>query len=250
MKGTWKEKIGGWNPKNSKRKRQTRKNTLKDEMRILIKRQGKDRKSFDRTWEEGAAVQTCIYENGVQINPKGVIFDVKVRYRKDCRWTKEEYREYSEEWLRVWFTDTGRNPQYHAVVYPHGGGVVEHLGLVELYERTTSPEYVAISEVINAYDVKIDIIKEYKTVEWNLDDTDRFVTKTGDFHNYYLDTVLFVHGRPVWYKQQYYTDYSNKFAKKVGSSKMRKRAKSHLSKGRYEEASYNLKHQGYDWYAW
>jgi len=35
MKGLWKENISGWNSKNTKRKKQTRKHTLKDNGRII-----------------------------------------------------------------------------------------------------------------------------------------------------------------------------------------------------------------------
>lgn len=37
MTGLWKENIGGWNAKNQKRKKQSRKHTLKDKGKVLIK---------------------------------------------------------------------------------------------------------------------------------------------------------------------------------------------------------------------
>jgi len=50
MNGRWKENIGGWNHKDSKRKAQTRKNTLRDKARVLIHSVDK-RKNID-IWEE------------------------------------------------------------------------------------------------------------------------------------------------------------------------------------------------------
>lgn len=37
MKGLWKENLGSWNHKDTKRKKQTRKHTLKDNIKVLIK---------------------------------------------------------------------------------------------------------------------------------------------------------------------------------------------------------------------
>lgn len=36
MNGLWKETVGGWNHKDSKRKRQTRKHLLRDKGRALL----------------------------------------------------------------------------------------------------------------------------------------------------------------------------------------------------------------------
>lgn len=38
MQGTWKEKVGGWNHKGQRRKKQSRKHTLKDKAKALLKR--------------------------------------------------------------------------------------------------------------------------------------------------------------------------------------------------------------------
>lgn len=39
MKGLWKENLGSWNHKDSKRKKQTRNHTLKDNIKVLTKRE-------------------------------------------------------------------------------------------------------------------------------------------------------------------------------------------------------------------
>ena len=40
MQGLWKEKLGGWNHKDSKRKKQTRRNSFKDKARGIASRHG------------------------------------------------------------------------------------------------------------------------------------------------------------------------------------------------------------------
>jgi len=37
MQGLWKENVGGWNHKDSRRKKQTRNNTIRDKGRMLLR---------------------------------------------------------------------------------------------------------------------------------------------------------------------------------------------------------------------
>ena len=64
MNGLWKEAVGGWNHKDSKRKRQSRKHTLKDKGRALLNaydsfRRGIKKENADIFRQEGASDRSC-----------------------------------------------------------------------------------------------------------------------------------------------------------------------------------------------
>ena len=72
MYGLWKETVGGWNHKDSKRKRQCRKHTLRDKGRALLKtydsfRSGIRKENVDIFREEGAVEVVTVRENNSPI---------------------------------------------------------------------------------------------------------------------------------------------------------------------------------------
>lgn len=68
MNGLWKETVGGWNHKDSKRKRQTRKHTLRDKGRAILNtydsfRHGSKKENANIFREEGIVEVVSVYEN-------------------------------------------------------------------------------------------------------------------------------------------------------------------------------------------
>ena len=83
MNGLWKETVGGWNRKDSKRKRQTRKHTLRDKGRALLKtydsfRSGSRKENADIFREECAVEVVTVREN------KSSIYESNVKKYSVC----------------------------------------------------------------------------------------------------------------------------------------------------------------------
>lgn len=83
MTGLWKETVGGWNHKDSKRKRQTRKHTLRDKGRALLKtydsfRSGSRKEDTDIFREEGVVEVVTVREN------KSPIYESNVKKYRVC----------------------------------------------------------------------------------------------------------------------------------------------------------------------
>lgn len=78
MNGSWKETVGGWNHKDSKRKRQTRKHTLRDKGKALLKtydsfRNG-SKKEDENIFREEGAVEVII-----TLNAKSPVYESNVK---------------------------------------------------------------------------------------------------------------------------------------------------------------------------
>ena len=84
MNGLWKETVGGWNHKDSKRKRQTRKHLLRDKGRALLntydsyRRRGSRREDVDIFRTEGVVEMETIREN------KSPIYESNVKKYSVC----------------------------------------------------------------------------------------------------------------------------------------------------------------------
>lgn len=83
MNGLWKETVSGWNHKDSKRKRQTRKHTLRDKGRALLNtydsfRRGSRKENADIFREEGVVEVVTVYEN------KSPVYESNVKKYSVC----------------------------------------------------------------------------------------------------------------------------------------------------------------------
>jgi len=99
MKGLWKENLGGWNHKDSKRKKQNRKHTLKDNGYYIVT-------SFDGYRNANKKVNSEIFRyeietiktfTGDYYDPKPIVEVVKI-YRAVINWREvDEYGEFIKD---------------------------------------------------------------------------------------------------------------------------------------------------------
>lgn len=82
MKGTWKENLGGWNHKDTRRKRQNRNHTLNDNGRIL-----NNKHKYHAESEVEILAPEPIYKYGEHIK----VYSVEVS--RDCGWMWSSYED-------------------------------------------------------------------------------------------------------------------------------------------------------------
>jgi len=140
MQGTWKENIGGWNAKGYKRKKQTRKNTIKDKGRAILRNFSEEndirvgRKSDDTILTNSSITKYISYHSNKVISlPKTVkLFKIRV-------WIEEENDKYISYPFRAYFFNGEWFDEHNIKVFNNIGSAlikyshVEKIKLIGLF---------------------------------------------------------------------------------------------------------------------
>lgn len=250
MKGTWKEDIGGYNSKDTKRKRQSRKNTLKDSLQGLLSASFRNDKKVKNYKEAPTIINTQVeWVNGMRINEKAIIYLAKIRYKKDYRPHKEGFRDYEEKDIKVWIPQSEqRRNQKYAMVYNTGEDILQHVGLEYFYKTKAKVNSVSYYELLREFDVTVEFIKEIDYITWDLSNEELFKKKEIEVYHGPYRKKVYVYGKRVPYEIPFWQrKYSGKFAKKMGSRIIRKKFKQAIKKEKYEDCVKEEYYRGYHW---
>ena len=223
MQGVWKEKINGWN-KDNKRKKQSRKHTLKDKAKILI------RKFYHQDIDNDSIRRECrkyfdITKKDIKKSEDSFICRVEFKYYLD-RNKKKYHRAIYEP--RRYFTRICYQLKY------------------KWYDVYTNEEIIFDEHHILFKFEKIHIrYKEPLIVSEDSISLDRF----------YYDNTVFIYGNPLpnkFYKMYgFYSTTLKKFYKKVSHTRTRRNERVWLYKKDYD-MDYEIKksaiEKSYKWY--
>lgn len=246
MQGIWKEKIGGYNAKDKKRKKQTRKHTLKDKMVGLMSVGYRGDKTTDKYKVEPNVVDTRYYtDKGVEVDPVYIIFIVNMRYKKDYRNHKEGYTEYEEKEFRIYF-ENSQDIISAAKHYPSGQSITDYLGVRSFFNIKKDKWEKATDHCLKRkFDVQVQWLKEVGCVKR---DMSNMFKKENDHSFYWLEEKLMVYNKEVKAPWRYYKRPSNKFSKKTGSKIIRTQLRNYISKERFDLCAKEQYHRGYHWF--
>jgi hypothetical protein len=198
MKGTWKENLGGWNHKDSKRKKQTRKHLLRDNGRYYSMHD-EDCKS-------------CRIESEVEVN---AIYETKHGE------TKNIYKIKINKWFDSYST---------RVAYVYG----DPFGLYGHYARW----YDAYTEAyIDEHSKRIEVLG-LAWQEYTHYDEPRTITKGYSYSGRgWSDELLFVHNKPYYQWERYnrFRDYPRKWAQKEVNRSNRAKVKQYIKNGDWDK---------------
>lgn len=118
MQGTWKENISGWNQKDSKRKKQSRKHTLKDKAKTLIKKFKYKNIKNKVIWDEGGVEfikdSSCFKQSGWveswKVEVETYIGKYKFYWNSDYFQNRYSYSVRTAYWNNGWFDDYDNTP--------------------------------------------------------------------------------------------------------------------------------------------
>ena len=114
MQGLWKENLGGWNHKDTKRKRQSRKNTLRDKGRALIR-------AFDYRCDKECPE---VFRNTGELEDNKITYINVPTYESVVKKIQIKYPKVDKDDNRIvlyrdsnWIDSTGK-VRYHTYEYP------------------------------------------------------------------------------------------------------------------------------------
>ena len=204
MQGTWKEKVGGWNHKDTKRKKQTRKHILKDKVKPLIKKFYYDDKEFEDT----------------------IRYETIIEYKAD----KAVYKNsgFVEYWKIEKLTKVG-NQVFGDYLEP-------------IYNRTKMDAYlengiwynVYTNEIINGYIEKIAFLyKEEKVFNKPK------LINCGYSRNYIMCYNIFIYNKPLgedWHNQYgFWSTKARKHVQKLVNARDRANTREYINRGDWDK---------------
>jgi hypothetical protein len=219
MNGLWKENISGWNNKDTKRKKQTRKHYLRDKGRLINNNFGRFSKknlkndSIYRVENE----QEILYNRyeSMDIKKYAEVFKISlVYYELDENYIEDKNREVHKE-LYV-YTDPNEY-HYSKVFYEETSKkeLNEYLGLY----FTQKYNITEIKETGRKVETDWEILKE----KYDIDTT----------HLFWTTEKIFMYNKPLsdWKLNSFYCDGKRrKYAQKIAHSKDRQNLRYWLSK--------------------
>ena len=249
MQGLWKEKLGGFNNKDIKRKKQKRKHTLRDKyVGLYFTNRRNDKKlNKDIYREDSKIIHTNIEENGMTINESCYIYLVKVTYRKDFRSWKPGYNEYEEKYLKVYSEFDGYYSKYE-IVYNTGYSIVEYL---KLYTEKMEEKYGHKTEytIKSEFKLKVDYLKPINFIKWDLNNV-RYKKKTIESTS--ENSIEFVFNKPINKQvimKKYTRNVNNKYFKYMYNKQTRREVRDWINKGSWDEILIKKNvYYGYDYY--
>lgn len=242
MNGLWKETVSGWNHKDSKRKRQTRKHTLRDKGRAILNTydsfgSGSKKENANIFREEGIVEVVSVYEN------KSPIYESNVR-------------KYSVSYPEV---DKNDKRLIDIIEYTStlGDGSVEHhkyekerkvytsfTGYYDFSERCYKDEYSAkkisclenLSKTQNRYIKVAEIYSTARVVKLDVSCYIKAETHTSDKSFY--NTREFLYNKPL-YKHTRWSFYNDgarrKFGQKWANRMSRNNCKQWIRNGDFDK---------------
>lgn len=237
MHGLWKEKTGGWNNKDSKRKKQKRKHTLKDKGRAILKTyewQTEKSKKVDKNKFRYENEQTITYIGSKFYRPQKII----------------EYSQVFRAEISFPLVDENNNFIYKNGIQQHG------FARRFLYEDLNNSSYHSYNHyfientnsrirddfnLTNRQMWDLRIHRLFKTNRYVKLDFQKIVDRRNEVttleHNDYLQkTFLYNELLPDWKRNTFYNDGKRrKIAQKIMSRKDRALTRAYLSKKNWDE---------------
>ncbi|MBT5491375.1 hypothetical protein HOK00_03535 [bacterium] len=247
MQGTWKENLSGYNHKDTKRKKQSRKHTVKYKYQGFLKASlRKDKKLSSSIFKiEPIIEETTYLDKGTSFNQKAYIFDTKFTFRKDFRHWKEGYKIYESVLLKT-FSEVDKYP-YEPIVYNTGLYYYEYLNLyTHTMERANN--YASSYDIKRMFDVKIEILKLNKIITWALNDNKRFSIKKREYFSECSKT--FIYGKPInksLLSKKFLRNENSKYFQKYMNSKDRVELRNWIKNANWDK-SLNFKGTYYGYY--
>lgn len=244
MQGLWKEDIGGWNHKDTRRKKQTRNNTIRDKGRILLKVYGSSwRKRSKKTDEKIYRRENeMVIETPVDNTPLvKTTFAYKARVEFVSHYKEEYYslnhnidgeiitKEYmrwvpvrSYKTMMIYFDDNLVKKSWRdSIYYAYDLKTREPLWKIFRLKNPFARMIEITSKKITNIEVKLD---------WEKLEEKREKSRFSDFNSWYCKEYLYGKLLPDWKRYTLYNDgRRRKYGQKMAHSKDRMRVKTWIN---------------------
>ena len=221
MTGLWKEELSGWNNKDHRRKKQTRKNTLRDKSRAILQDFYKDRNNFTRTENAQTLTFSGSRWGGLYHFPE--FADIcKIQIKIPKKGDEFDSTKGSYTTLKAYYKGTKYNGAW--LELESGINIREYLNLGTVQRLLIRDEDIYIIEKVGL-----------KRLDWSAELEARKVTKTIDFTH--RTSREFVYNKPMleYLKWSMSTESSRrKFAHKYVQGQTRASVRNWIAKGDWD----------------
>jgi len=236
MQGLWKEKLSGWNYKDTKRKKTKRKHTIKEKLNAYRKVDFHNDKvlpkeKYNKEYE--LIVETIKdKENESEIQKGAYVFLAKITYTKEPRSWKSGFNEKEEIIEKVYFENG-------YLFFFNRGLVYVELDLDELYKKIHKTEDIPSYWSLGyEFSFKCELLTTIDYITWDISEKDRFEIEVSNRRNY--DTKEKIFGK---YIPEYYYKYRMYYYK---NRKSQKYTQNQDTRKRRRETRDYIKHQNWD----